>query len=321
MMRRVLSVRAVAALLLTTGLTACASVQTERVAIGEASQPVGPAARDNRTPMDPVFACYRGGLAGKGKAPVIGVGDVKDYTGKFSNVEGNAITQGGALMVYSALGKLGGRVRLAERFDPSVAERELIYTDKRQLGDGETHRLPGKAGEPVKWMPYFGGSIIGSDYFIIGGITELNYNLHSGGAEIGMNNVGPKARTFTQSVAVDLRIVDTRSLIVQKTISLTKQYVGYEIGVGTFRFFGSDLFDINLGAKGQEPLQLGIRATLEEATLRLVGSVLKTDPEACLARKQPGSSPGQAGLVIAANSPSTVTPRNLDLPPTRYSPP
>nr|WP_058752715.1 CsgG/HfaB family protein [Sphingomonas sanguinis] len=58
-------------------------------------------------------------------------------------------------------------------------------------------------------------------------------------------------RTFTQSVAVDLRIVDTRSLIVVKTVSLTKQYTGYETGAGTFRFFGSNLFDINIGAKGQ----------------------------------------------------------------------
>lgn len=301
MMCRRLALRATTALLLATSLTACASMSVEPMAKGEAPQAVGPAARDNRTPMDPVFACYRDGLAGKGRRPVIGVGDVKDYTGKFSNIEGNAITQGGALMVYSALGKFGDRVRLAERSDPTIAERELVYTDKRQLGDGDTHKLPGKNTEPVKWVPYFGGSIIGSDYFIVGGITELNYNIHSGGAEIGVNNVGPKLRTFTQSVAVDLRIVDTRSLIVQKTVSLTKQYVGYETGFGTFRFFGSDLFDINLGAKGQEPLQLGIRATLEEATLRLVATVLRSDPGSCLASKMTGQ-PGSADIALAEPS-------------------
>ena len=272
-------------------LAACTAIRTEQMAAGEAVQPVGPPVRDNRTPIDPVFACYRAGLPAKAKAPVIGVGDVRDYTGKFSNLEGNAVTQGGALMVTSALGKLGDRVRLAERFDPAVAERELTWMDKRQLGDGETHKLPGQKGDPVRWLPYFGGSLIGSDYFIVGGITEVNYHLHSSGAEIGINNIGPKMRTFTQSVAIDLRIVDTRSLIVQKTVSLTKQYTGYEIGAGTFRFFGSSLFDINIGAKGQEPLQLGIRTALEEATLRLVGAVLRSDPEACLTRLRPGQKP------------------------------
>ncbi|KRA52001.1 MULTISPECIES: CsgG/HfaB family protein [Pseudomonadota] len=281
-------------------LTACASIHTEQLAAGEAAQPVGPPVRDNRTPMDPVFACFSTQLPTKAKALVIGVGEVRDYTGKFSNLEGNAVTQGGALMVTSALGKLGDRIRLAERFDPSVAERELLWMDKRQLGDGEQHSVPGQPGGPVKWLPYFGGSLIGSDYFIVGGITEVNYDLHSGGAEIGVNGVGPKARVFTQSVAVDLRIVDTRSLIVVKTVSLTKQYTGYEIGAGTFRFFGSNLFDINIGAKGQEPLQLGIRTTLEEVTLRLVGTVLKSDPETCLASRPPEQRPRLTGDRIAA---------------------
>lgn len=291
--------RFTAVAMLAISLTACASIHTEQLAAGEAAQAVGPPVRDNRTPMDPVFACFSTQLSAKGRAPVIGVGEVRDYTGKFSNLEGNAVTQGGALMVTSALGKLGERVRVAERFDPTVAERELGWMDKRQLGDGETHAVSGQPGGPVKWLPYFGGSLIGSDYFIVGGITEVNYDIHSGGAEISVNTIGPKVRTFTESVAVDLRIVDTRSLIVVKTVSLTKQYTGYEIGAGTFRFFGSNLFDINIGAKGQEPLQLGIRTTLEEATLRLAGSVLKSDPEPCLGNRPPAQKPRFAGDRVA----------------------
>ena len=38
--------------------------------------------------------------------------------------------------------------------------------------------------------------------------------------------------------------------MVAKTVSLTKQFSGYEVGFNIFRFFGSHLFDINLGAKG-----------------------------------------------------------------------
>jgi len=276
-------------------LSGCVRVQQTRFAPGEVPTPIGPAVRDNRTPMDPALACLAGQLAQRQqRSPVIAVGDVRDYTGKYSIAEGAAITQGGALMVTSALGKLGAGVTLAERFDPVIGERELGYTDRRQLGDGSRHAI-GSGAPPVAWLPYFGGSIAASDYYIVGGITELNYDIRSGGIEARVGQVGPKARSYTQSVAIDLRIVDTRSLLVVKTISLTKQFTGYEVGFNIFRFFGSELFDVNLGAKGQEPLQLGIRTALEEATLRLVGAVAKLDPSPCLSRQSWSLDPPAPG--------------------------
>ncbi|MDB5583751.1 MAG: putative protein involved in formation of curli polymers-like protein [Bradyrhizobium sp.] len=274
--------------LLAISLAGCVSMHQERLGAGEEPTLIGPAVRDNRTPMDSALACLATEIAARHARPlVIAVGDVRDYTGKYSVNEGNAITQGGALMVSSALGKLGGAVGLAERFDPTIAERELGYTDRRQLGDGAVHDVAGPAGaagaSKVPWLPYYGGSIAASDYYIVGGITELNYDIRSGGIDTQVNQVGPKVRTFTQSVAIDLRVVDTRSLLVVKTVSLTKQFTGYEVGFDIFRFFGSNLFDINVGAKGQEPLQLGIRTALEEATMRLVGAVTRVDPAQCIA--------------------------------------
>jgi len=304
------STRRVACLsLLAFGLSGCVHLRQERLGAGEEPTLIGPAVRDNRTPMDAPLACLAGDIAGARKRPVvIGVGDVRDYTGKYSVNEGNAITQGGALMVSSALGKLGGAVNLAERFDPTIAERELGYTDKRQLGDGEIHDVAGPAGAGhVPWLPYYGGSIAASDYYIVGGITELNYDIRSGGIDTEVSQLGPKARIFTQSVAIDLRIVDTRSLLVVKTVSLTKQFTGYEVGFNLFRFFGSDLFDINAGAKGQEPLQLGIRTALEEATLRLVAAVTRIDPGACLAKQS--WTPPVPGVVISPLAPRAAASR------------
>ena len=279
--------------LLATAVSGCVQLHEARLGAGEAPTLIGSAVRDNRTPMDPALVCLAGAIAAaKARPPVIGVGDVRDYTGKYSVTEGNAITQGGALMVTSALGKLGGAVGLAERFDPTIAERELGYTDRRQLGDGQVHDVAGSAGAgKVPWLPYYGGSIAASDYYIVGGITELNYDIRSGGIDTEVGQLGPKARIFTQGVAIDLRIVDTRSLLVVKTVSLTKQFTGYEVGFNIFRFFGSDLFDINAGAKGQEPLQLGIRTALEEATLRLVAAVTRIEPGACLARQSWAATP------------------------------
>lgn len=256
-------------------LSGCSTPVGIRLGSGEAKIIVGPPVRDNRTPMDPALACLatRAGAA-KARVPVIAVGEVRDYTGKFSVGEGNAVTQGGSLMVASALGKLAPAVRIAERFDPVIAERELAYTDRRQLGDGQPHELAGATGkQSVPWLPYYGGSIAASDYFIIGGITEVNYDIRSGGMEARVNSAGGKQRTYTQSLAIDLRLVDTRSLLVVRTVSLTKQFTGYETGLGLFRFFGSDLFDLSLGSKGQEPLQLGIRTALEEGVFRLAETV------------------------------------------------
>lgn len=283
--RRSIALRAAGLGLLAFALPGCASLHHATLGPGEAPTPIGPAVRDNRTPMDPALACLAGTLAARQRRPlVVAVGDVRDYTGKYAINEGAAITQGGALMVTSALGKLGKSVTLAERFDPTIAERELGYTDRRQLGDGTSHAI-GAGTAPVPWLPYFGGSIAASDYYIVGGVTELNYDIRSGGLETRIGQVGPKARTYTESVAIDLRIVDTRSLVVVKTVSLTKQFTGYEVGFNIFRFFGSQLFDVNLGAKGQEPLQLGIRTALEEATLRLVAAVAAADPAPCLAEQ------------------------------------
>lgn len=295
--------------LLATGLAGCVRLHQARFAPGEVPTLVGSAVRDNRTPMDGALACFGAELrAERARPPVIAVGDVRDYTGKYSVNEGNAITQGGALMVYSALGKLGGAVTLAERFDPTIAERELGYTDRRQLGDGAVHDVagaPGATANRVPWLPYYGGSIAASDYFIVGGITELNYDIRSGGVEVAVSQIGPKARTYTESVAVDLRIVDTRSLVVVRTISLTKQFTGYEVGFNLFRFFGSSLFDVDAGAKGQEPLQLGVRTALEEAALRLVGAAKRRDPASCLSQHAgfaTGDRPPVETMVSAAHS-------------------
>lgn len=263
-------------------LAGCNTLLTRQAAPDESPVITGSAPRRNDTPMDPAFVCLRQAmLAGQPRVASVTVGDVKDYTGKYSQNEGNAITQGGSLMIYSALGKLGNAIRLHERFDTRIAELELAYADRRQLGDGQLH--PVEAGKPpVPWVPYFGGSILRSDYYIVGGITEVNYNIASRGGELNVGSVGARQRTFTMNVGVDLRIIDTRSLQVLKTVSLQKQITGEEVGVGVFRFFGDELLDFNVGGKSQEPLQLGVRTTIEHGVVELMAAVTGVKPQPCV---------------------------------------
>lgn len=251
----------------------------------EAAVISGPPVRSSITPFDGALECLGQRLAAARKSPLgIAIGDIRDYTGKQSQDEGAAVTQGGALMAYSALGKLGKSVRLHERFDTRIAEAELAYIDRRQLGDGAKHRVDSADGgeTTVPWKPYYGGTIRQSDYFIVGGITELNYNIQSGGGEFAVSGIGPKRRVYTMNVALDLRIVGSQSLLVYETVSLEKQLTGYEVGFGIFRFFGNQLFDVNIGAKNQEPLQLGVRTAIEAGVFDLVSSVAKVDAGDCI---------------------------------------
>jgi curli biogenesis system outer membrane secretion channel CsgG/outer membrane protein OmpA-like peptidoglycan-associated protein len=287
-------------------LAGCATVSTRQLAPDEQPVVTGSAARRNHTPLEPAFACLAQALRDR-NFPQFGVavGDVKDYTGKYSQNEGSTITQGGALMIYSALGKLGDVIQLQERFDTRIAELELAYTDRRQLGDGRTHAV--EQGKPaVPWVPYFGGSILRSNYYIVGGVTELNYNIASGGAEVTVSGVGFKGRTFTMNIGVDLRIVDTRTLVIAKTVSLQKQIVGQEVGAGVYRFFGNDLVDINVGNKSQEPLQLGVRTAIEHGVIELIASIAGVDGDRCLSNAVDIYRAGAATTPFAQPAPQPV---------------
>lgn len=261
------------------GLSGCVAfpegLTTARLSSDEVGVLEGSRVRNSRTPFDPVFACYGRALAASGRPRGIAVGNIRDFTGRQEPDAGFVITQGGALMAYSALGKLLPGIRLHERFDVQIAEAELGWINNRQLGDGRQHAVPDGGGgeEMVGWLPYFGGSVRQSDFFIVGGITEVNYNIHSGGGEIAVGNVGPRARTYTMNIAVDLRIVGTQSLIVYDTVTVEKQLVGFEVGFGVFRFFGNDLFDINIGNRIQEPLHFGVRVAIESGILQLLPAV------------------------------------------------
>lgn len=243
----------------------------------------GPDVTKNTTPITPAFACLAKSIeSGQERKLRITSGEVLDLTGKYLESEGGGIvTKGGAHMVMSALGKLGNSITLLERVDTAIPDKELQYMDRRQLGDGRQHDVPGEEDE-VPWLPYFGGTVLKTDYYIAGAITELNFNIASKGGEIGFAGFGVKASSLTMNVAVDLRIIDSKSMEVVETTSLQKQIVGEEIGADVFRFYGDYLFDLNTGRRAQEPIQLAVRTTLELAVIELISGVTKADPAPCI---------------------------------------
>ncbi|MDI7774154.1 holdfast anchoring protein HfaB [Asticcacaulis sp. EMRT-3] len=217
-------------------------------------------------------------------SPRLAVGRISDYTGKVSLEGGREITQGASLMAMTALAKAGARQ--VERFDTSVGELELKYANNKLITDDAV----ANPNHPADYRKIMAGQVAGSDFFIVGGITELNYNIQSSGLDAyagDTKNTGIKGlysgRTYVMNVALDLRLVDTRTLEVVDVISYQKQIVGREIQAGVFDILNGNIFDIDGGQGALEPMQLAVRAMIERATLEFMANLYGVSgPDICL---------------------------------------
>ncbi len=235
---------------------------------GRYAEPIGTApVIDNDTPYTPMLDCLAGKIAETEK-PRIAVGEIRDHTGKYSEYGGAKVTQGAALMAVSALARLG--VPLVERLDTGVADRELKLANNNLISDADNVRL------------IYPGAIPGSDFYLVGGITELNYNLRSVAADAFYSSGGVGARLYVLNLALDLRLVETQSLRIVDVVSYQKQILGREVRAGIFEFFGNNLFDVSIEERALEPMQLAVRAMIEKATGELARRRFGLDPADCV---------------------------------------
>lgn len=217
-------------------------------------------------------------------SPRIAVGRIADYTGTVSADGGRQVTGGASLMAMTALAKSGARI--TERYDTSVSEMELRYANNRLIGD----EGPGGADD-VQYRRILAGSVPGTDFYIIGGITEVNYNIRSGGFDMAAGQATSQTplsaafagKSYVMNIAIDLRLVQTTSLEVVDVVSYQKQIIGREISAGVFDFLNGNVFDISAGEGGLEPVQLAVRALIERATVEFMANLYGAPgPEVCL---------------------------------------
>lgn len=269
---------------------------------GTYATPIGNApVISNETPYSTALRCLSRAIRAHGTAgPRIAVGQIADYTGKEEFEGGRKVTQGAALMAISALAKAG--VRLVERFDTGVSELELKYANNKLIGDD--------AGAGA-YRTINAGQIPGSDYYLVGGITELNFNIRSGGLDGLFSEEDPTgttatlvAKQYVLNVGLDLRLVKTSTLEVVDVISYQKQIIGRELRAGVFDFLGGNLIDIGAGEKALEPIQLAVRSVIERAVLEMVGSLYGLGPQTCAGKDPLG--PGLHGQV-ARHAPAAAT--------------
>ncbi|MEC7796832.1 MAG: holdfast anchoring protein HfaB [Pseudomonadota bacterium] len=252
---------------LTPGLASAETRQNYVPPIGDA--PV----TSNPTPYTPALTCLAERAAGR-PAPRISVGRISDLTGRVDFDTGAKIPQGAALFAITALGKAG--VPVVERLDNSVAEIELNYARQHLLSD-----TPERAGsDPQNFRPIYAGQIAGSQYYIVGGVTELNYNIASSGlkatvGEAAAAGVRGTASTtgYVMNVAVDLRLVDTRTQQVIDMASFQKQVTGRDASLGVVGTVGDYGANLNGGRGAMEPLQAAVRTLVERGVFQLIATL------------------------------------------------
>jgi curli production assembly/transport component CsgG/holdfast attachment protein HfaB len=261
-------------------------VSTSAGPSGQYAAPIGNApVTSNPTPYSTALYC----LADYARrynlpSPRMAVGRISDYTGSISSDGGRQITQGASLMANTALAKAGARI--VERYDTSVSELELRYANNKLISDDQPNGGP----QDAAYRRILAGQVPGSDFYVVGGITEVNYNIRSGGFDIAGGEVQDNGgsgmltgKVFVMNVAIDLRLVQTTTLEVVDVVSYQKQIFGREVSAGVFDFLNGNVFDISAGTSGLEPVQLAVRALVERATVEFMANLYGAPgPEVCL---------------------------------------
>ena len=240
------------------------------------SQLVGPAPYANQTPMNSALLCLRPFT--KDRDLRLGVADFVDGSGASmgnTDVNGHYFSQRPDLMMIVALNKAG--VRLVNRTSTAVAEWEMRQAMDKRLGDGKSTVV---GTTKYDYRPVRAGEFLGSNYYIHGAITEINWALANGVEEYGFLGADAGKTTYRVSMAIDLVVTNSATTEVVFARSYAKQLVGYQVQAGVFRFVDvsvgpthTELFESNVGDKKNEPVQRALRWLIESAAYDTVAEL------------------------------------------------
>ncbi len=256
-------------------LTACTSIP-EVNDQGNYSKPIGYSqVTDNPTVYTQSLSCLAKDYSEKPNIR-IAVGQINDLTNTTSVTNGGFVTDGATLMLISALAK--AKVRQVERADMTIAKDEIKFATDKLLGHPRDDQF----------KKLLSGQVRSADYFIVGGVTEMNFNIRSNKGELKTSEVGIGIRYAVMNIALDLRLVNTETLEIDNVISMQKQIIAKEFKAGLFKFIGSTFTVALPNSKSAEPVQLGVRTVIERAVIDLISPLYEVDPKPCLALAGPG---------------------------------
>jgi curli production assembly/transport component CsgG/holdfast attachment protein HfaB len=282
-LRSVVAATALGAFALSLG--ACAT--NPRVASGgNYVQPIGNSqVTPNPTPYSDALVCLAEYARHYGlRAPRVSVWKVNDLTGQLDSNGGRPVTQGAQLMAITALGKAG--IPLVERYETDPSKLEYALENNRLVRSNDA-TAPANDYEPI--LP---GQIDGADYFLTGGVTELNNNIQSDNVSVGMTSTTHSSAyaspaiggsRYVLNIGIDLRLVNTKTLDIVDIVSYQKQIIGRQVGIGAYAFLGNNIINASAATGAQEPTHLATRAVIERAVFEIVANLYgMRDTGACL---------------------------------------
>jgi curli production assembly/transport component CsgG/holdfast attachment protein HfaB len=237
----------------------------------------GPKITTNKTPYTQGLQCVSDRISLDRKIRLT-IDQIPDKSGKVNSSEGYKLTQGVESMAITALSKIPA-IQVVERRNIRAYNIESDLMRKKLIGDERKYSL--SDGKKINYRPMLSGSVSGADFYITGAITEVNYNIYSGGKILNISGIELGKKTVVMNVAMDLRIIDVKTLDVINSISLQKQFVGERNKAGLYRFIKKELVNLDVGSSTDEPLQLGVRSLVERGIAQLVGDLFKVRVNEC----------------------------------------
>ena len=237
----------------------------------------GPAITENNSSYTQGLQCVSDRITISQKIRLT-VDQIPDKSGKVNSTEGYKLTQGVESMAITALTKIPA-IQVVERRNLNAYNIEAELMRKKLIGDNKNYKLSN--GKRINYRPMLSGSIKGADFYITGAITEVNYNIYSGGKALHISGLEIGKKTVVMNVAMDLRLVNVKTLDVINSVSLQKQFIGQRTKAGLYRFIEKELVHLDGGSSTDEPLQLGVRSLIERGIGELVGNLLNINVNTC----------------------------------------
>ncbi|MFC0266558.1 CsgG/HfaB family protein [Kushneria aurantia] len=257
--------KVVAALLLATTLSGCASM---------VAQPTDLAGTEPT--LTPRSATYRDliSLPPPSGRIFVSVYDFLDQTGQYrpapASTFSTAVTQGAAAMLTGALADSGWFVPL-ERvgLQNLLTERRIIRAESERLGQPDT--LP---------------SLRSASVLLEGGIIAYDTNLRTGGLGAAYFGISSSGQYQVDQVTVNLRAVEISTGEVLENVTTTKTIYSQEVRAGVFRFIEfRRLLEAEAGYTTNEPVQMAVMSAIESAVIHLIARGIKDN----LWNMQPGT--------------------------------
>jgi curli production assembly/transport component CsgG/holdfast attachment protein HfaB len=118
--------------------------------------------------------------------------------------------------------------------------------------------------------------------------------------------------TYVINIAIDMRMVDSRSQEIVDITSYQKQVIGREIKPGVFDFLNGNVIDISGGKSELEPMQLAARTLVERSIYDFASTLWQVQPTDCLDESADGIKTRSTQRVQSVQAP--VQPAVTRLP-------